>query len=92
MTRTSFIVMSSSAKMPSSCWGRYRRVAVIEMGNGTIPSMISKHARGVVRIIETWERLNVGKTDKCAYDQALMAADALRSKLEQRRISQRFGS
>jgi hypothetical protein len=29
-----FIVASSAAKMPNKCWGRYRRVAVLEVEEG----------------------------------------------------------
>jgi len=43
--------------------------------------MISTHARGVVDVVETWERLNVGKTDRCAYARALAEAEALAAKI-----------
>lgn len=89
---THFIIQTASAKMPSSCWGRYGRIAVIECAASMDSvSQISKRARGVVRIIETWEKLNVGGP-KSAYGRAMADAEALKSKLEQRRIRQRFGS
>lgn len=75
-----FIVKTSAAQMPSSCKGRYRRVAVLET-DGTIPTMISKHAKGVVQVVETWERLSVGKTDRCACQRALKEAEELAAKL-----------
>lgn len=53
---TEFVVMDSAARMPSKCWGRYRRVAVVEIERGAVPKMISSRARGVVRIVKTWER------------------------------------
>ncbi len=90
---THFIIQTASAQMPSSCWGTYRRVAVLEVAsNVRRASMISRRARDVVRVIDTWEKLNVGTTKRCAYSQALADAEALKSKLEARRISQRFGS
>lgn len=89
---TSFIVMTATAQMPNSCWGHYRRLAVVEVIAGCTPAMISRRARGVVRIIQTYERLNVGKTERSAYAEALVRARALCSKLEVRRINQRFGS
>lgn len=74
---TEFIVMSSAAKMPSSCWGKYRRVALVEVEKGVRPKMISARAKGVIQIIQTWERLNVGTSNRCAYSVALAAANDL---------------
>lgn len=72
---TKFIVKTAAANMPSSCWGTYRRVAVLEVkSNVKDVAMISSRARGVVRVVETWEKCNVGKTARCAYQRAL--ADA----------------
>jgi len=81
------IVMSAAANMPNSCWGVYRRVAVVLVDLSKLPEgagrprMISTHARGVVDVVETWERLNVGKTDRCAYARALAEAEALAAKI-----------
>lgn len=72
-----YIVLSSAAKMPSSCKGQYKRVALVELdGSNVRPAMISERARGVKRIVQTWERLSVGKTDRCAYRVALAEAEA----------------
>lgn len=79
--RTEFVVRSSAAKMPSSCWGQYRRVAVLEVQQGTVPRMISDRARGVVRIVATWEALNVGKTSRCAFERTMVVANELAAKL-----------
>lgn len=79
--QTEFIVRDASAKMPTSCKGRYRRVAVMEVERGTIPRMISIRAKGVVRVVETWERLNVGRTDRCAFSRAMAEARALADSL-----------
>lgn len=90
--QTKYIVMSSVAKMPLSCWGRYKRVAVVEVvlnnGEPVIPKMISTHARGVVKVVKTWERLNFGKTfyqanrlRKCAYEKALDEANEFAKQL-----------
>lgn len=79
---THFIVKTSSAKMPRSCWGRYAHVAVIEVESGVDSvSMISERARGVVRIVERWDSVHVGKTSKCAYQVALAEAEALADEL-----------
>lgn len=79
---TEYIVKTAAAKMPGSCWGQYRRVAVLEVMAGAEPAMISKRARGVVRVVQTWERLNVGTTERCAYERALAEARELVERLE----------
>jgi hypothetical protein len=77
----SYIVMSSAAKMPGSCKGVYKRVAVMEVEPGAEPKMISERAKGVIRVVQTWENLNVGKTDKCAYSRALRVAEMMAKRL-----------
>lgn len=76
-----YIVQTAAACMPNSCWGTYRRVALLEVKDGVESvAMISSRARGVVRVVQTWERLNVGKTERCAYERALTEANARASK------------
>ncbi len=69
-----YVVRHSAASMPGSCWGEYRRIAILEVVNGGVnPRMISARARGVVRIVQTWEKLNVGRhapTGACAFSRA----------------------
>lgn len=76
-----YIVQTASAKMPASCWGKYRHVAVMEVESDTVPAMISTRARGVRRIVQTWERRNVGTTDRCAFKRALAEASRLAAQL-----------
>jgi len=77
-----FIVQSAAACMPNSCWGQYKRVAVLEvLDHVERVRMISERAQGVVRVVETWERLNVGRTERCAYRRALAEAQALAQRL-----------
>ena len=80
---SAFIVLTASASVPSSYRGQYRRVAVLEVEDGmeSPPKMISERARGVIEIVETWERLHVGKTERGAYQQALVDAHALAREL-----------
>lgn len=83
---TTFIVQTAAAQMPASCWGAYRRVAVLEVEDDlTRVGMISPRARGVVRIVETWEKCNVGRTERGSYQRALRAANELRCWLLVRR-------
>jgi len=79
--QTEYTIMTASAKMPASCWGIYKRVALVEVEKGMEPKMISERAKGLVRIVRTWEKLNVGTTDKCAYRRALTEAQAELAKL-----------
>lgn len=69
-----FQVMTSTAKMPTSCWGRYRNVAIVETVDNTYPSMISERARGVIRIVKHYGPHHVGATDRSAYQRALKEA------------------
>ncbi len=77
-----FVILSSAAKMPAGCWGEYRRVGLLEVRKGFKPKQISQHPKGVIRIIKTWEKLNVGKTNRCAFQKALEEAESLCAKME----------
>lgn len=78
----SYIVQTAAAAMPSSCWGTYRRVAVLEVEDGVDrAAMISARARGVIRVVATWERCNVGRTSRCAYERALSEAREMAAEL-----------
>ena len=65
---THYIVQTASAKMPNSCWGRYGKVAVLEVDAGLQSvAMISERARGCRRIVALWDRLHIGSTDRSAF-------------------------
>lgn len=76
-----YVVKDSAARMPGSCWGTYRHVAVMEIEPGNVPARISARARGVRRIVQTWDRLNAGTTDRCAFNRALAEAGRLAAQL-----------
>lgn len=80
---TEYVVKVSAACMPAGCWGKYRRVAVLEVEAGSRPKMISERARGVVRIVRIWERQHVGISERCAYQRALKQAKELVQELSQ---------
>jgi predicted carbohydrate-binding protein with CBM5 and CBM33 domain len=76
-----WIVMTSSAKMPSSCWGRYLNVALVQLNqhyaaHGLIPAMISENARGVLRIRHLGHH-NSGSTDRCAAARVIARAEQM---------------
>ena len=82
---THFIVQTSSAKMPSSCWGTYRRVAVLKVNDGvTKASMISERSRDVLEVIWVADRLYVGTTERCAYQIALAEAEEMATRYNAR--------
>jgi len=79
-----FITISKAARMPSSCWGAYRRIAVIEVDDGVVDvKMISERARGVLRVVRTWERLHVGTSGRCAFRRAMAEAIDLEHQLNE---------
>jgi len=79
-----YIVQKSAAKMPSSCKGKYVRIAVLEVADGvTHVSMISDRAKGVKRVVRTWEGCHDGKTAKSASHLALAEAHELAFTLNQ---------
>jgi hypothetical protein len=90
-----YIIIISSARMPANCLGIYRRIGLLEVTpeayeqdrSGVRRLRIDTRAKGVVRIVATWERLNVGKTDKCAFIRALTEAQALLATLENARAA-----
>lgn len=72
-----FLIMSSKAKMPSSCWGgnNYHNLALVELDpdwpTDVRPAMISTRARGIKKIIEFYPKLFKGKTEKSEYYKVL---------------------
>jgi hypothetical protein len=84
-----WIVMTSSAKMPLSCWGKYRNVAVVQLNqeytaNNRMPKYISTHARGVLRVRHLGHH-SVGVTARSAYAHALVRAEAFARELNSAR-------
>lgn len=82
-----YIVRTSCAKMPASCWGRYNRIAVLEVEPGAKPAMISTRARGVRSIVAAWEACHVGTSDRCSYRRALQEAETLANELNAAEIA-----
>lgn len=85
-TTLEYIVTTSAARMPASCeFGTYRHAAVLAVTSeaaaahrsGKARLTIDARRRGVVEVVATWRRLNVGTTSRCAYQRALVEAHAL---------------
>ena len=76
-------IKTAGASMPASCWGTYRRIAIVELEPGHDDvARIDARAKGCARIVATWERLSVGKTERCAYARAMREAEAFLGSLE----------
>ena len=73
-----YIIMTSRAKMPSSCMGAYNyyHVAVVET-SGHYPAYIGTHARGCRRIVWDSGAVFAGKTTNCAYWRAVDEAQEI---------------
>ena len=86
-SQTTFRIQTAAACMPGSCWGRYGKIAVIEVEAGYEQSirMISDRARGVVRVVRIWDRLHKGTTQRCAYARAMVEAKAMVSEMSNNR-------
>lgn len=80
-----FVAIRSAAKMPSTCWGRYEHVAVIETDGVTTPKMLSTRARGVKRIVWSEPKAHVGGPQAAA---ARAWERALRLALHHNRLHQ----
>jgi hypothetical protein len=80
------IVVSASAKMPNSCWGKYDHVAVVDVPYWLAakhalgkwrPAMISNRARGVNRILWDSGPVSCGKTERAADARAWKRAEEI---------------
>jgi hypothetical protein len=83
MTASKFIVKTASARMPQSCKGIYRRVAVLAIEPELDDvAMISERARGCLEIVAEWDRLSAsGTTLRSEYRRALIEAEAMAAAL-----------
>ena len=83
-----FLIMSSKAKMPMSCWGgnNYHNLTLVELDpdwpTDVRPAMISTRARGVKRIVEFYPKLFRGKTERSEYFRVLKDLQELKKEME----------
>ena len=84
---TKYIVQTSAAAMPNSCWGVYKNVASLEVPAGLVgrASMISERSRNVVAIYWHSGPLNCGTTPRAAHQKALAWAHKRASELNSER-------
>lgn len=85
-----YIIMVRRSRMPSSCFGgcSYYKIGLLEVVKGARPKMISKRAKGVVRVIRVWDRLFRGKTTNCVFSKTHKEACDLRDELEKNPVNQ----
>lgn len=80
-------IRESSAAMPSSCWGRYVHVAVVEVVSPDhIPHEISTRDSAVVRVVREWSRCHDGTTERSASGRAWTEARELLATLERQAL------
>jgi hypothetical protein len=70
-----YTIVVSSARMPSSCRGRYARIGIVRSPVG-VPAPTRICTTQVHTVVRTWESLHVGKTEACEFERALKAAEA----------------
>ena len=88
-----FVVLTSQAKMPTACWGRYGNIAVVQVRDGYVkPKQIHPRHKAVERIVEYWGRRHMGKTSTCEYARCLRAANELCEKLNNYYINAPIGA
>lgn len=83
--KPTYLIMTASASMPSSCKGSYSRIALVELEQGFTerPKMISTRAKGLKRIVAEWGPVpSRYKTERAGFPQAMKEAEALKTKLE----------
>jgi hypothetical protein len=77
-----FIVMTSSAHMPSRCkFGNYGNVAVVETDGQHMPRQIHIRHASVLSIPYYRGRLNCGKTERCAFQRCLAEAQQIAARM-----------
>ncbi len=80
-----YLIKTSRAKMPTSCWGgsKYYHVALLEVDDDVERvTMISPRARGVRRVVESIGPCYRGITDQCQYADAVRHLTQLKKDLE----------
>lgn len=76
-----YVVKTAGAKMPVTCWGKYARVAIIEVDEGAeVPKIIrnTRHAR----VYRLWDKLHKGGPASAFY-RALEEANLLAARLNE---------
>jgi hypothetical protein len=79
-THSEFVIRTSNAKMPGSCWGRYVHVGVIEVHHGHYTPQLRDTASQTLRWYSG--RNNSGTSDRCAAAVALRSARKAAARME----------
>lgn len=87
-----YILIDKCAKMPATCRGKYRRIAIVELDQAYLvtsrlagwpdPDLrIDSRDKRIKNIVHVWDRLHVGSTDRCEYARTLATARAMLDEL-----------
>ena len=79
-SHTVYVVMTSAAKMPSSCWGRYGNVGIMSVAPGAPMPRIMRESK-TASVVWYRGKLNKGSSSRCAFEQALTEATAKAAEL-----------
>jgi len=74
-----FVILTATSKIPSSWkWNhKYGKIAVIQTDGEKRPKQIHPNHSSVVRIVDCWDRLYIGVTDKCQFKRVMKEAQVL---------------
>lgn len=69
-----FAIVRSAAAMPSTCKGRYDRIAVVELRDPHAPIVAIRESGNVLRVVALWDKRFSGRTERSASGRAMAAA------------------
>lgn len=69
-----YIVMTSQASMPNSCWGKYGNVAILRIEKGGVEPAIIRDTK-TAKVVWHSGPQNMGTTERCAFMRALAEAE-----------------
>ena len=76
-----WVVMTSTAKMPSSCWGRYRNIILVKVEDPENPPPRADRRIKAILQMHHLGPYHVGLTDRDAYTKAYRSAVERAAKL-----------
>lgn len=79
-----YIVMTSSASAKGKWTHAARNVAVVKTNEENWPKRIDIRDPAILKIVARWDRLNIGKTERSAYQRYLKEAEAYCAQLNAR--------
>lgn len=79
-TEFKLVISSTSQK---GRWGKYQRIGLLEVLKGYTPSRIDIRNNSVIRVVQTWEKLHTGTTERDMFTRYLRHAESVCAELNQ---------